>query len=881
VSAERWVPEQYYRLGGWAVIGTALLVHAATSGSPMSDLLYLAVDAAAVWLAWSGALRWAGRPGVRLIALGVTLSALGDLIWQLLAWTSGVPDASVADLAYLSAYVALAIGLVRLATGVRRSSAVAAEGWIDALVVFIAVLLLVWQWSVAATVADDSLPVLTRAVWALYPALDAALIGLVFRLVTARTLDRRTRLAVVGGAGCWLLSDVGYLLGADGQVSTMLLNTGWLVGALALAASTRPSDRRPADVDDHDRLALGLGRLAVCLGALLVPPGIQLATDLTDGADASELTFAGTIVLVALVFLRAALLLHGEAQARAQVSAQQRYSAALAAHSSDAVVVIDRDGQLLSKPSVLPTPRAATVGSDMVSADLVELIGVDPAEAHAAFRRALQARGAVVDVELRCNADGQQTWIGARLVDLGDNPDVGGVVVHITDITDRKRAEEALAHQAFHDVLTGLANRALFTDRVDQALRRSGPAAGTPAVVYIDLDGFKAVNDTLGHGAGDALLREVAARLTSMVRANDTVARLGGDEFAVLVDQTQDGSDEAEATAARVLEALRRPVALHGKTMTVAGSIGIAVGGPGATADSLIGDADIAMYAAKMSGRGRSVVFDPAMRQEAIAARELEQELQGALTAGEFRLAYQPVMDLADGRVTGFEALLRWNSPALGEVSPMRFVPVAEASGLIEEIGAWVLQEACATAAAWRAEHHADLTMAVNVSAVQLAGPYLVENITSALAISGLPASALVLEITETALVSDPARAQTCLMALRALGVRLALDDFGTGYSSLAHLRQFTVDVLKIDRTFIASIGADGQMPPIVRGMIDLGRTLGLEIVAEGVETEAQLASLRDGHCHLGQGYLFARPLEVADAELLVLSGGSRVGRVG
>ena len=228
--------------------------------------------------------------------------------------------------------------------------------------------------------------------------------------------------------------------------------------------------------------------------------------------------------------------------------------------------------------------------------------------------------------------------------------------------------------------------------------------------------------------------------------------------------------------------------------------------------------------------------------------------------------------------MTGFEALLRWDSRVLGAVSPDRFVPVAEASGLIEDIGAWVLREACATAVAWRAEHGRDLTMAVNVSAVQLTSPHLVEHITEALTLSGLPASALVLEVTETALVSDPDRASECLAALRALGLRLALDDFGTGYSSLVHLRQFTVDVLKIDRTFVATIGDDGVLPPIVRGMIDLGRTLGLEIVAEGVETEAQHRLLVDGRCDLAQGYLFARPLEPADASLLLLAATARAG---
>ena len=866
-------------VAGSALAALVLLaVYAAVYGSLTGSLIYHAVELAAVALAWWGSRRQPARtrPAVSLVALGVTLYFLGDVLWWVQAQLDVGADVAPSDALYLAGYVALAAGLWRLAGTRDRTHDEVVAGWIDALVVFVAALALVWQLSLASIVSDAALPVGTRLVWSLYPALDAALVGLVIRLLVQRTRGEVAGLTVAAGAAIWMVCDLGYLLGADAGLMNLWLDTGWMVGAVLLALSTLPRRRGPVPVPGPaSAVRSGLGRLAVCLSALLVPAGMEFVLDASGAEEAPGLFLVVTLALTALVFVRAGLLVRGEAAARARLVSQQRYSAALAAHSSDAVVVLTREGRLLGDPAGVSAVFVDEAGAPVSAGSLVQLRGAEPTEAGAVWQRALRAAGAVVEAELRCRGAGEDRWVGTRIVDLTDDPDVGGVVAHVTDITDRKRAEEALAHQAFHDALTGLANRALFTDRVEQALRRGARGHGQPALVFIDLDGFKGVNDTLGHPAGDALLREVAARLRSVVRVEDTVARLGGDEFAVLVEQSGCGPDEAVATAERVLTLLAAPVPLDGQTVTVSGSVGIAVGDAGATGASLLGDADIAMYAAKLAGRGRSVVFDPAMRASAVAARELEQELRGALDGGELRLVYQPVVALVDGSVSGFEALLRWDSPTLGPVPPSRFVPVAEASGLIEEIGAWALREACATAAAWRAEHGRDLTMAVNVSAVQLASPHLVGHITEALTAGGLAASALVLEVTETALVSDPERASECLAALRGLGVRLALDDFGTGYSSLAHLRQFTVDVLKIDRSFVATIGEDDVLPPIVRATIDLGRTLGLEIVAEGVETEAQHRLLVDGRCDLAQGYLFARPLEPADASLLLLSSAS------
>ncbi|MGY1666996.1 putative bifunctional diguanylate cyclase/phosphodiesterase [Geodermatophilus sp. SYSU D00696] len=861
---------------GAAVVPVALVLWAlaAWSGSTAGTALYFGVVGLTVVAAWGGAARGSRRPAASCIAAGATLSAVGDVLWQVQASSTGSgTGAGPADAVYLAGYVALAIGLALLARSHTDDRDEQVAGWIDALVVFVAVLLVVWEVSIAATVGDASLDLPTRIALACYPALDAALIGLVVRLLATRRQGERTSLVVAAACACWLFSDVAYLLHADADSFGSLLDAGWVLGSVLLAVATwlpgsPASGTAPAPSRRSD-----LARLAVCLGALLVPPTTDLAVHASGGAGDPVAILAGMVVLTALVFLRAALLVRREAAARALLRSRERHAAKLAAHSSDAVLVVSRDGRLLSDPA----PMAAVLGTAPLrghsAGEAVRLAGLDLEQAQRVFDRALEAAGTVVDAEVPARWRGEDRWLGVRLVDLGDDPDVGGVVVHVTDVTGRRRAEEALAHSALHDGLTGLANRELFADRVQQALLRTVRGGGSAAVVCLDIDGFKTVNDTLGHAAGDALLREVAARLRAAVRADDTVARRGGDEFAVLVEQAGGGDDEALATSARVVEVLRRPVQLDAGPVTLSVSVGVAVGRGEVGAGSLIGDADLAMYTAELDGGNRVRLFEPGMRAAVQAARELERELGGALAGGEFRLVYQPVVALADRRVTGFEALLRWDSPRLGPVGPDRFVPVAEAAGLMGPIGAWVLREVCATGAAWRQAHPGagDLTMAVNVSATQLTSPDLVGAVAAALADSGLPASALVLEVTETALVDDPERAAASLAALRALGVRLALDDFGTGYSSLAHLQQFTVDVLKIDRSFVHGIAEGDPLPAIVRGTIELGRTLGLEVLAEGVEHEHQARLLAEGCCDTAQGFLFARPLERTDAEALLL----------
>ncbi len=458
---------------------------------------------------------------------------------------------------------------------------------------------------------------------------------------------------------------------------------------------------------------------------------------------------------------------------------------------------------------------------------------------------------------------------GVRRSQLGER--LAGVVGLLATALHNARLLDEIRHQSLHDPLTGLPNRTLVLDRVDQALARSagrGPSHGV-AVLLLDLDGFKDINETFGHTTGDELLRAVASRLEGIVDASTTVARLGGDEFVVVV---VDGSAATiDATASRLLDAVRTPFSLlvgAPTELAVTASIGIATG-PSRSAGELLRNADVALYEAKAAGRDRAVTFAPAMHLAVQSRLELEIDLRAALAERQFFLVYQPTFDLRSGRPSGAEALVRWQHPTRGVVAPDAFVPVLEETGLIAAVGRWVLDEACREAQLWRSRGH-HLAVAVNVSARQLEHPGLGEDVARALESSGLDPAALTLELTETVLARDPVSTSTRLAALRDLGVRIAVDDFGTGYSSLSYLRQFPVDALKIDRSFVSALGGSEEARALVRTLVRLGADLGLEVIAEGIEDDAQLELLRSEGCDTGQGYLLARPLAPgALAELL------------
>ncbi|MFP5361120.1 MAG: putative bifunctional diguanylate cyclase/phosphodiesterase [Thermoleophilia bacterium] len=432
-------------------------------------------------------------------------------------------------------------------------------------------------------------------------------------------------------------------------------------------------------------------------------------------------------------------------------------------------------------------------------------------------------------------------------------------------LTDARMVAKTL-HQAFHDPLTHLPNRALFVDRLAQGLRRVQRTQGHLAVLFLDIDRFKIVNDSLGHAAGDELLREVGARLQAAIRPGDTAARFGGDEFAILLEDVA-GREGAEHVAMRILLALRTPLTLAGRDVFVTASVGISI--DATCAEDAIRDADLAMYRAKAQGKGRYAIFEPYMHAAVVRRAELEADLQRVVERDELVLHYQPIVALETGSVVGVEALVRWRHPERGLIAPDAFIPVAEETQLMAELGRWILTAACTQAARW--QQGQPLRVSVNLSACQLQSADVAGDVRRALASAGLDPSSLVLEITETALMRDVQDTISCLVELKRLGVLLAVDDFGTGYSSLDYLRRFPIDILKIDKAFVEDLVAGDSK--LAQAIIDLGDSFGLHVVAEGIEHELQRQRLIALGCRLGQGYCFARPMPARELSALLATG--------
>jgi diguanylate cyclase (GGDEF)-like protein/PAS domain S-box-containing protein len=693
---------------------------------------------------------------------------------------------------------------------------------------------------VAATSREEIAGAALDAIGSLAGADAEALLCLVeddaLQVVAARTV------AVDGGSWTVAPATAGALLGAAADERRAIL---------ALTPERR-TDLRLGGLDS-EAIVLGLSVRAETRGLLVVSGEHALARIARSG-------LRSLATQVSLALESAALT--EEVHRRA---GEARFGALIRA-SSDLVTVLDTDARVVyQSPSiervlgyrpeeVVGTSFARLLPSGEQSRLLHLLDGAEEAAGDGGTE--------VLECALR-HRNGDALQFEIQHTNLLHDEHVRGIVLNSRDVSERKAFEEQLAHQAFHDPVTGLANRALFGERVRHAVTRARRDHIGLAVIFIDLDDFKTINDSLGHAAGDEVLLEVGKRLATSIRASDTAARFGGDEFAVLLEGVE-SAQEAADTAERILEALAVPLAIEHKEIVTRASMGISmVSGEAPTdAEEMIRNADAAMYIAKRDGKGGYRMFEPAMHEGVLARLELRGDLQRALASDQFELHYQPVVRLGDGRISGVEALLRWRHPERGLVPPDQFIPFAEEIGLIVPIGRWVLREGCRQAVLMQQALPSEepLSMAVNLSVKQLQHSDIVGDVRDALADSGLEPSSLTLEITESVMMTDTDLVVARLKELKELGVRLAMDDFGTGYSSLSYLSKFPVDILKMDRSFLRE-DASPETAGLTTAVVSLGDTLDLEVVAEGIELSEQWTTLRDLGCDKGQGFFFARPM--------------------
>ena len=498
--------------------------------------------------------------------------------------------------------------------------------------------------------------------------------------------------------------------------------------------------------------------------------------------------------------------------------------------------------------------------------------------------RAIFAGGKDGTIEFRWIAsDGHEVWIESRNTiirdDAGKTIGLRGIAV---DITERKSLEEQLTHQALHDPLTKLANRVLFRDRVEHAINRTKRTRIPVAVLFLDLDHFKSVNDSLGHPAGDELLISVTERLQACLRASDTPARFGGDEFAILLEDLEH-ADQASFIAERIRTVLCTPFTLAGTEVFISSSIGIAITADGReTPEELLRNADVAMYMSKSNGKDRYTVFENEMHDVLVKRIRLETDMRSAIDNREFEVYYQPILDLRSEQVMGMEALVRWNHPSHGLIPPLEFIPLAEESGLIVPLGQWIMEEACSQAQKWQTQYGCaeKLSITVNVASRQFQDDGLADMICQALVKSKLPPECLIIEITESTMLSNTESTIKKLDELKKLGIRFAIDDFGTGYSSLSYLQRFPVDILKIDKSFIDRIALDKEGAAVAKALITMSETLHLKTIAEGIETPHQRTALQDLGCELGQGYHFARPLQAAAMDEFLCASKSKLDKI-
>jgi diguanylate cyclase (GGDEF)-like protein/PAS domain S-box-containing protein len=826
------------------------------------------------------------KPAARLpwylIALGQGLFAAGDVLaynYKALFGTA-LPFPSLADPLYLAVYPLTVAGLLLLIR--RRSPGRDWASLVDSVIVTIGLALLSWVFLISPYAHDTTLDLGAKLVSIGYPLGDILMMGVAVRMAVGAGRRGPAYYMMIGAIAAVLATDsvYGWIQLHGLYTPGDLLDGGWVVYYVLLGAAALHPSMTTVSSATAPKVELTRTRIIGIAVAALIAPVIDLLKSSERGGSDAIVIGAGAILLFGLVVVRMIGLSRAHDAAARRESALRESAlrtesemrlSALVQHSSDVIMVLASDATVeYVSPSIRQVLGYAA--SDFVGRRLLDDVTEDDRARVQSALDGLLARASepseAFEFRVR-HRDGRLLHAECLFTNLLEHATVGGIVVNLRDITERKRFEEQLTYQAFHDSVTDLANRALFRDRVEHALSRRGEAGRPLAVLFLDLDDFKIINDTFGHAAGDRLLQTVSARLRSTLRASDTVARLGGDEFAVLLEDSSDETGVSEIVA-QLLEIIRAPLWLDDREASVQCSIGIAVArrsvsSPAAatTVDELLRNADAAMYKAKDAGGNTFRHFKPEMHETVVKALALRTDLRAAIAAEELTLAYQPIFDLGTGVISGYEALLRWEHTARGTVSPATFIPAAEQSGLIIPLGRWVLERACLEAVAFqhddpRAKHRA---VSINISAQQLQRVEIVDEVRNALHASGLDPHDLMLEITESLMISDVELAIERLGALRQLGVQVAIDDFGTGYSSLNYILQLPIDVLKIDKRFIDSVDGNGKQSKLTAAIISLAGVLDLRCVAEGVERPAQRERLKELGCDYAQGFLLGRPM--------------------
>jgi diguanylate cyclase (GGDEF)-like protein/PAS domain S-box-containing protein len=801
-----------------------------------------------------------------LTAASLALVAAGNAVWAVLHLDDAVTFVSASDGLYLLAALTLVVGLLVRSWDVGEDDGGLSSG--EVAILGVAAALGVWLAVVEPYLADADVAVGDR-IWAvLVPMIWVVAVVLAVRLAILAGYREPSPVLMVVGVGLLFLAAVARsvteLRGTfepSGFAAALVIPGVMCVGAAALDPTMTRTERQAA----HGSM-FGLGRAVWLSVAALAPMTVLLTLLVTGLGTSTTRTLAAlcSLVVVVLALIRMWRLV-ATVEDLTERKGQDRL-AAMVEHSSDVVLLLDSFGVIrYASPGL-----ASTLGhrpSDWTGRSVIDLVTTEDRDATATeLRRAvLLGRNGMVKFEASLvRVDGECRRVEATMANLLGGDAVDGIIATFRDVTEQRNLERQLSHRAFHDELTGLANRALFLDRMDHALRVARPETDPVIVLFVDLDDFKSVNDALGHGVGDQLLRAIADRLRGVAGPGDTPARLGGDEFALLLED-RGGVERALDVAERLLADLHDPVALAGYDVAVLASVGLAVGTPGMTTAGLLRDADIAMYEAKRAGKSQIKIFDPTMRLSASRHLELRGDLSHAIERDELRLVFQPMIDLRSRRVVGAEALLRWDHPARGPVGPEEFIPIAERAGLIVPIGRWVIDQSMRAAVRW--QERGPQQVSINVSATQIRSREFVEHISTALTTHGLDPGRVTLEITESTLVDEIESASGHLAALRDLGVLIAVDDFGTGYGSLAYLQRFPVDVVKIDRQFVRELGDDPRQTTLARMILQLTAGLDLVSVAEGIDRPSQLRQLQELGCDLGQGYLLCEPLEAHELD--------------